>query len=231
LRTRLDPRIDVLPPAQQHLWTQFSAAPRLGFVLYGGTAIALHLGHRQSEDFDFFSHEPLDRDALVRSFPFVRGAKIAQDELETFVMTAVTPLGPVKVSFFGGLGIGRVNPPVETRDGTLLVASLDDLLTTKLKAILSRAEMKDYVDIAALLDAGTSLPRALAAFRDMYGGEPTTVLRAIGYFEDGDVSSLGEKEKKLLRAARDAVGDLPAVKIQPALMSPQQRSARGRPLP
>jgi hypothetical protein len=144
----------------------------------------------------------------------VPGASVVQDEPETFVVAAATPLGKVKVSFFGGLGMGRVNPPIETRDSTLLVASPEDLLTTKLKAILSRAEVKDYADIAALLKAGTSLPRALSAFGEMFGGEPATVLRAIGYFEDGDVASLGEKERKLLRAARDSVRDLPEVRIK-----------------
>src|SRR5262245_60249590 len=51
---RFDPRLDILPDAQRELWPQLSAAPRLSFVLYGGTAVALHLGHRQSVDFDFF---------------------------------------------------------------------------------------------------------------------------------------------------------------------------------
>lgn len=49
------PRLDVLPPAQQALWPRLRAAAGLGFVLYGGTAIALRLGHRASVDFDFFS--------------------------------------------------------------------------------------------------------------------------------------------------------------------------------
>jgi hypothetical protein len=57
---RLDPKFDVLLVAQQQIWNDLSAAPRLGFVLYGGTAIALHLGHRRSIDFDFFRSEPLD---------------------------------------------------------------------------------------------------------------------------------------------------------------------------
>jgi hypothetical protein len=30
------------------------------FTLYGGTAIALHLGHRHSADFDFFGSRPFD---------------------------------------------------------------------------------------------------------------------------------------------------------------------------
>ncbi len=46
----------ILPPAQLQFW---QARPRIpsGFVLYGGTAIALRLGHRSSQDFDFFSSQ------------------------------------------------------------------------------------------------------------------------------------------------------------------------------
>ena len=47
----------------------------------------------------------------------------------------------------GGLDIGRINDPLQTKDSILLVASTEDLLATKLKAILDRAEAKDYRDI------------------------------------------------------------------------------------
>ena len=49
-----DPHIDILPAAQQEIWPLLAPASALGFVLYGGTAVALHLGHRTSIDFDFF---------------------------------------------------------------------------------------------------------------------------------------------------------------------------------
>ena len=67
---RLDPKFDVLPAAQQQIWDALAAAPRLGFVLYGGTAIALHLAHRRSIDFDFFRSEPLDKNQLRAKFEF-----------------------------------------------------------------------------------------------------------------------------------------------------------------
>ena len=35
------------------LWPDLAEVPH-SFVLYGGTALALRLGHRISEDFDFF---------------------------------------------------------------------------------------------------------------------------------------------------------------------------------
>jgi uncharacterized protein YdbL (DUF1318 family) len=68
-------------------------------------------------------------------------------------MLAQMPSGSVKVSFFGGMTFGRVKDAVETIDGKLLVASLDDLMATKLKAVLDRAEAKDYQDIARMNDA------------------------------------------------------------------------------
>jgi hypothetical protein len=154
---RLEPKLGVLPPAQREIWTSLAPAPRLNFVLYGGTAVALHLGHRESLDFDFFRSEPLDKDQLRAAFGFINRAAILQDAPDTLVVVAEMPSGPVKISFFGGIGFGRVNDPLRTRDGILLVASLDDLMAIKLKATLDRAEAKDYRDIAEMISAGVSL--------------------------------------------------------------------------
>jgi hypothetical protein len=46
--------LDILPASQRQLWPELDAVPA-DFVLYGGTGLALQLGHRVSEDFDFFS--------------------------------------------------------------------------------------------------------------------------------------------------------------------------------
>jgi hypothetical protein len=51
---------EILPPAQQRLWPMLRPTAALGLVLYGGTAIALRLGHRVSVDFDFFTDRSLD---------------------------------------------------------------------------------------------------------------------------------------------------------------------------
>jgi Nucleotidyl transferase AbiEii toxin, Type IV TA system len=159
----LEPRLDVLPAAQREIWTSLAPAPDLNFVLFGGTAIALQLGHRQSLDFDFFRSDPLDKDQIRARFSFVRGAAVLQDTPNTLVVLAKMPSGPVKISFFGGIDFGRVNDPLRTCDGTLLVASLDDLMATKLKTTLDRAEAKDYRDIAELISAGISLPAGLSS--------------------------------------------------------------------
>jgi hypothetical protein len=65
-----------------------------------------------------------------------------------------------------------------------------------------------------LLRAGVSLERPLAGFAQMFNGEPATVLRAIGYFEDGDVHELGSEDRALLIRARDKLGLLPEVSIK-----------------
>lgn len=206
---RLDPRTDILPKAQQEIWLLLAPAPRLSFVLYGGTAVALHLGHRTSIDFDFFRSEPLDKKELEKSFTFMRDAKVLQESKDTFVLNAAMPSGLVKVSFFGGMAIGRINAPLHTKDSTLLVASLEDLLATKLKAILDRAEAKDYRDISAMLSAGVSLEHGLGGFAKMYGKDPGLTLRAIGFFKDGDLPSLPQSDQDVLRAARDRVTHIP----------------------
>ena len=214
-----DPRLDVLPSPQRALWPHLRAAKQLGFVLYGGTAIALHLGHRNSVDFDFFRTEPLEKDRVWAEFACLEGASILRDAPNTLIVSTPVTGSPVKVAFYGGLRIGRVSDPFKTRDGVLLVASLDDLMATKLKVILDRAEAKDYRDIAAMLAAGISLPLGLAGFRRMYAGEPAEVLRALSYFGDGDLPTLNGHDRRLIATARNAVRQLPEVTWSPGPLS------------
>lgn len=93
------PRLDILPKAQRRLWDELAAIPA-EFVLYGGSAIALHLGHRQSVDFDFFGNRKFDLAKLAASVPFMAAAKITQREPNT-LSGIVDRGGPVKLSFFG----------------------------------------------------------------------------------------------------------------------------------
>jgi hypothetical protein len=215
---QFDPRIDILPLPQREVWPQLSPAPHLSFVLYGGTAVALHLGHRISIDFDFFKADPLEKGEIEASFQFIRNARTIQEDKNTLVLTVPMPSGSVKLSFFGGLALGRINDPLRTKDGVLLVASLEDLLATKLKAILDRAEAKDYRDIAAMLTAGVSLEKALGGFAKMYRRDPGLPLRAIAFFNDGDLPSLSKPDQDLLRTARDRVSDVPDVQLLNGLL-------------
>jgi hypothetical protein len=105
------------------------------------------------------------------------------------------------------------NERLPSDDGILLGASLDDLMATKLKATLDRAEARDYRDIAQMIAAGVPLSSGLGAFKRMFNGEPSQVLRAIGYFRDGDLPSLAKSDQELLRNARDQVIDVPEVNV------------------
>jgi len=92
------PRLDILPPPQRRLWDELAVVPG-EFVLYGGTALALHLGHRESLDFDFFGNKPLDPAKLVPAASFLVGAIVTQREPNTFSCT-IDRGGVVKLSFF-----------------------------------------------------------------------------------------------------------------------------------
>jgi hypothetical protein len=75
------PHLDVLPVAQRRLWPELWTVPK-EFVLYG-TAVALHLGHRHSIDFDFFGSRPLNLSALESGLPFLADARVVQRETNT----------------------------------------------------------------------------------------------------------------------------------------------------
>lgn len=213
---KFKPCLDILPPSQKRLWPELKNAPNLGFTLYGGTAIALRLGHRDSIDFDFFSENPLDREAIKAAFPFMERAETLQDQGNTWVVLAPSGLSDekdVKVSFFGTITFGHVREPNFTEDGVLLVASLEDLMATKLKVVLQRAEAKDYRDVAAMIIAGISLSHGLASARQLFGPnfQPSESLKALVYFNDGDLKTLTNVEKNTLIEAVAAVRDLPDV--------------------
>ena len=213
--------MDILPPAQQFLWPKLHPVTELGYVLYGGTAIALRLGHRISVDFDFFCEQALDRKKITDALPFIVKATTIQDTHNTWTLliSPSTLVGDkedyVKISFFGGIDFGRIGTPDFTEDKVLQVASLSDLLATKLKVILQRAEAKDYRDIAEIIKNGADLSFGLAAARALFGPnfQPSESLKALIYFDDGDLNTLSVVEKNILIYAVKQVGALPAVEM------------------
>ena len=224
------PKLDRLPGPQRKIWPELRAVARLGFVLYGGTGITLRLGHRASVDFDFFTDKALDRRALQRALPVLSGSLILQDEVDTVSALVRVAKTKVKISFFAGLRIGRVGKPDWTEDGVLQVASLEDLLPTKLKVLLQRVEVKDYLDVAAMLEHGGDLAAGLAAARALYGNTfpPNECLKALVYFEGGDLSSLSRAVRSTLIEAVRSVDDLPKVRRSSrALSAPTARRPRG----
>jgi Nucleotidyl transferase AbiEii toxin, Type IV TA system len=213
--TAFDPHWGALPAAQRELWPHLAPSVKMGLVLYGGTASALRLGHRTSIDFDFFTERPIDPRELESAFDFVKQSRVIQQQRNTLSVLAPVQDGGVKVSFFGGIEIGRVGFPDLTHDSVIKVASLPDLLSTKLKVLLQRVESKDYKDIAAILRAGAKLETGLAGAMSMYGAnfQPSEAMKALTYFEGGDLAWLPSSDREYLIRAVGKVRDIPALGI------------------
>ena len=196
---RFAPKLEILPPAQRRLWEELKHTPK-DFVLYGGTALALRLAHRTSEDFDFFSNHSFAPDSLRKAIPYLHQAEMSQFEANT--LTAIVDRsGPVKLSFFGGLALNRIQDPDVTLDSGIQVASLLDIAATKLATIQQRAQVRDYQDIAAIMIAKITLSDALAAAAAVYGKQfnGALSLKALTYFADGDLPQLSSDTREQLR--------------------------------
>jgi hypothetical protein len=195
------PKLEILPRAQRRLWDELRQTPE-EFVLYGGTALALRLGHRQSEDFYFFSNVSFAPDSLRKRVQCMQGAEVSQSEANTLTVI-VHRDGPVKISFLGGLNLNRVQDPDVTPDNEIQVASKLDVAATKLATIQQRAQARDYEDLAAIVGAGISLGEALGgAAAAAYGKEfnGALSLKALTYFGDGDLPNLSPATQTKLRA-------------------------------
>jgi hypothetical protein len=147
--------------------------------------------------------------SLFRRFRFVRQPAIADRG------------GPVRVSFFGTPAIPQLAPPHIAPDIGLRVASLLDLVGTKGAVVQQRAEAKDYPDIDAILRSSRiDLPTARAAARRIYGTQfnPQITLKALSYFEDGNIRDLPQATKdRLAKPARDVDLDhLPVLALRRA---------------
>jgi len=180
-----------------------------------GTALVLRLAHRSSEDFDFFSNYSFAPDFLRKAIPYLHDAEMSQFEANT--LTAIVDrTGPVKVSFFGGLALNRIQDPDLTPDNGIQVASLLDVAATKLATIQQRAQARDYEDIAAIIAGGISLSDALAAASTAYGKQfnGALSLKALTYFADGDLPQLSSRTQKQLRtlAAQVDLQQIPVLK-------------------
>jgi hypothetical protein len=106
--------------------------------------------------------------------------------------------------FSGVPKLPRPAPPVVANDNGLSIASLLDLAGTKASVIQVRAATRDYIDMDALIrTGGVSLPFALAAAQKLYGPSfnPEITLKALSYFEDGDLRELPADMKFRLAGA------------------------------
>lgn len=200
------PILSILEPPQRRLWSELRAVPD-SFVLCGGTAVALQLGHRSSVDFDFISETDFDPDKLQAGIPFLSGIRPVQKSANTLTCV-VDRNGPVQVSFFGTPLIRLIETPHVAEDNHVRIASLLDLAGMKAAVVQKRAEAKDYIDLDAIIqNTEIDLSTALSAARLLYGAafNPELTLKSLSYFGDGSLPSLPNEIRDQLSKAVTAV--------------------------
>jgi len=159
-----------------------------GWVLAGGTGLALHLGHRLSEDLDFFRTQGMDKELLKRA---LATAGDYETLLETAGSLTVLAAG-VKLSFF------QVHEPflyAPTPYRSLAVADVRDIALMKLVAIANRGSRKDFVDLYTILRSGLILPDYMALLATKHGRgavNPYQILKALTHFVDAEGEPMPE---------------------------------------
>lgn len=164
---KLKAKIEILPEAQQKLWPYLADVPK-DFVLYGGTAIALRYGHRQSIDFDFFtSNQQLDLLEVGTSLRCMEEFQYhyLKHSGEQIDFTVKVGAQTVQLTFLSNRDIvaGSIFAPDHTTDTNIKVASALDLMACKLLALHNRSEAKDFIDLAELIKQGVKLQKGFEA--------------------------------------------------------------------
>ena len=155
-----------------------------GFYLAGGTAVALHFGHRLSVDLDWFTNhafaDPLQLAAQLRS------AGLAFETTQIGPGTLHGATGGVRISLLE-YQYPLLGPAEDWLEGPCLVASLADLAAMKLSAIAQRGSRKDFVDLWALGSRHARLPEMLELYRRKYEvRDMAHLLYSLSYFDDAD---------------------------------------------
>lgn len=166
---------DPLSPLQRRVLA-ILAPVRPQWTLTGGAALAgWHLQHRTTRDLDLFWHglraftrEPEDCQQHLRD------AGLAVEVLQRapgFARMRVADAAEAVLVDLVAEPVAQSQPPqsVATPGGQILVDAPQEILANKLGALLHRAELRDLVDIRALLASGLDLERGLhdAAAKDL----------------------------------------------------------------
>lgn len=153
------------------------------FGLVGGTAIALHIGHRESIDFDLFTKNP-DADFNPRKIlGKVRRLAIIEEVIREREEELTLKILGVQFTFFHFEHV----IPYETRlRGVINLPDLLTLAAMKAYAHGQRAKWKDYVDLYFIIRDHYSIDAISKRAKELFKGEFNERLwrQQIGYFDD-----------------------------------------------
>ncbi|MCL6478652.1 MAG: nucleotidyl transferase AbiEii/AbiGii toxin family protein [Peptococcaceae bacterium] len=152
------------------------------FYLAGGTGAAIHMGHRISEDFDFFSRHDFNTFGIIQSLSELGSFTIAGEARGTVHGI----LNGVKLSFL--LYKYPLLYPAKTFLGCR-IADLRDIALMKLTAISGRGSKRDFIDLYFITKEKINLDSLLQLFENKYkktGYSRYHLLKSLAYFEDAE---------------------------------------------
>ena len=172
-------------PGTLDLLKKIQSLPNVsGLRLVGGTALALHIGHRKSVDLDLFGRF----DANISFRLQLLNAGYAADGSETGTVQSLKVNG-VKVDFVNYPYPWLSGPIAE--DGMTL-ADIHDIAAMKLSAAANRGKKKDFIDIAFLLER-FPLSEMFELYQKKFSvTEFSFALRGLTYFEDAEDDPMPE---------------------------------------
>jgi len=156
------------------------------WVLGGGTGLALQIGHRYSEDLDFFHPESFEPMTLVNRLAEVGDVSVQSRAVDTLHAT----LDGLRLSF------RRADRPLlfaGTEYRGLILADPRDIAVMKVVAIGSRGSRKDFVDLYFHLTGGTTLESIFALVRRRFTDVDLNeyhLLKSLTYFEDAEAEPM-----------------------------------------
>ena len=153
---------EVLNPAQQGL-LPLLAQFRREYYLVGGTAIALHIGHRRSVDFDMFKEATINH---KRNLDRIVAAGISHQVTRRVAEQMNLVVNGVKLTFFQYPF--SIVPEDKFKD-VFRMPSLISLAAMKAYALGRRSKWKDYVDLYFLLTRYFSLPEVVEKSIELFG--------------------------------------------------------------
>ena len=197
--------IHILPEEQKKVWAKLKEADLSDFILYGGTALALHLGHRESIDFDFFGTKPVNLREIQTRIPWIKSTTTAilQNSKNTLSLTiSLSETEEVKLSFFGEYKFPPIEKPFQAQNN-VKIASIRDILVTKLHAVFNREEVKDYQDISEILESSKNPKSTLEqGIQDLFKRYPqlnlNIIIKTLTWFENFSDSELPQNKRDIL---------------------------------
>lgn len=165
----------VLSDDTREAWLQIRGYLPPGSYLAGGTAVAIHLSHRESHDLDFFTTEPLDVEELYETLERTSLVYVPERVTPNLGNMAIT-LNNTNIEFSNGAMVKLIEPT--TRISGIEVAGMGDLLAMKMNTITKRHRLRDYADLKAIeLSGGRRIEEGLALAKRRYSlrGEAAVV--------------------------------------------------------